>query len=79
MKQNEALLENSKELLKYAALMVDHESEVRQHEKAARCLDIAQGNIKSLNKKLSVSERFLGLLDILYRHDAEVLLIRVQQ
>lgn len=55
MKQNEALLENSKELLKYAALKVDHESEVRQHEKAVKRLDMAEGNIRSLNTKLSVS------------------------
>lgn len=58
LKQNQALLDNNRELRKYAALKVDHEAEVRQHEKAAKCLSEAQVSIKRLDIRLDVSNTF---------------------
>eukprot|EP00903_Cladosiphon_okamuranus_P012984 g12116.t2 len=58
LKQDEALLDNSRELLRYAALKVDHEAEVRQHEKVAKCLREAEVSIKRLDIKL---DRALGV------------------
>lgn len=55
LKQNEALLDNTQELRKYAALKVDHEAEVRQHQKVAKCLSEAEISIKRLDIKLDVS------------------------
>ncbi|CAM9095532.1 unnamed protein product, partial [Ectocarpus fasciculatus] len=57
LKQNEVLLDNSKELRKYSALKVDHAAEVRQHGKVARCLQEAEGNIRRVNIRL---ERAIG-------------------
>lgn len=54
-KQNESLLDNSKELRKYALLKVDHEVQVRQLEKATKCLHEAEGNIRRLDSQLGVS------------------------
>eukprot|EP00752_Nemacystus_decipiens_P002127 g2029.t1 len=51
-KQCEALLDNSRELRKFAALKVDHEVEVRRHEKVATCLRDAEVQIKRLNIRI---------------------------
>lgn len=54
LKQNEALLDNSRELRKFAMLKVDHQVEVRQHEKATKCLHEAEGSIRRLDNSLEV-------------------------
>lgn len=54
LKQKDVLLDNSKELRKYSALKVDHAAEVRQHEKVARSLQEAEGNIRRVNIRLEV-------------------------
>lgn len=54
LKQNEALLDNSKELRKFAVLKVDHLTEVRQHERATKRLQAAEGDIRGLKIKLQV-------------------------
>ncbi|CAM9131465.1 unnamed protein product, partial [Ectocarpus sp. 13 AM-2016] len=57
LKQNDVLLDNSKELRKYSALKVEHAAEVRQHGKVASCLQEAEGNIRRVNIRL---ERAIG-------------------
>ncbi|CAM9724441.1 unnamed protein product, partial [Ectocarpus sp. 4 AP-2014] len=57
LKQNDVLLDNSKELRKYSALKVEYAAEVRQHGKVARCLQEAEGNIRRVNIRL---ERAIG-------------------
>ncbi|CAM9889516.1 unnamed protein product [Scytosiphon promiscuus] len=52
LKQDEALLDNNKELRKFAVLKVDHLTEVRQHAKATKRLQAAEGDIKGLKIRL---------------------------
>lgn len=54
LKQNEALLDNNKELRKYAVLKVDHLTEVRQHEKATKRLQAAKADTRGLKIRLEV-------------------------
>ncbi|CAM9138100.1 unnamed protein product, partial [Hapterophycus canaliculatus] len=55
LKQNEALLDNSKELEKLAVLKVDHLAEVRQHQKATKRLQVAEGEIRGLKITLETA------------------------
>lgn len=55
LKQNGILLDNSQELRKYAMLKVDHQVEIRRHERATKCLHEAESSIRGLDSQLEVS------------------------
>lgn len=58
LKQNEALLDNNRELRNYAVLKMDYEVEVLQQQRVSRRLVIKEDEVKSLLVKLYVSQRY---------------------
>lgn len=57
LKQKEVLLDNRRELQKYAVLKVDHQADLMQHAKVVKRLDDTEKSATSLTNKLQVLEK----------------------
>lgn len=54
LRQDEALLDNNRELQKYAVLKLDHQADARQHAKVLKSLEESQEGCKLVAARLEV-------------------------